>query len=181
MRTLLLLTLLVGSAAPLAAQQHQHQPPRPYAGQQARRIKSLSETEISGYLKGEGMGYAKVAELNSYPGPRHVLDLADQLALTPEQRAKTQSLFERMRARAAELGARLVEQEAELDHLFAEARIDDAALQRALHEIALTQAELRASHLRAHLSMRELLTARQVAEYDRLRGYVGGQDHEHHH
>ncbi len=181
MRTLLVFALFLGAAAPLAAQQHQHQPPQPYAGQQARRIKSLSEAEIEGYLKGEGMGFAKVAELNHYPGPRHVLDLADQLDLTPEQRSTTRALFERMRARAVELGERLVEQEAELDRLFAEARIDDDGLQRALHGIALLQAELRANHLRAHLAMRELLTERQIAEYDRLRGYTGGQDHGHGH
>jgi Spy/CpxP family protein refolding chaperone len=170
-------SLLIGATSPLAAQQHQHQSPQPYAGQQSRRIKALSEAEISGYLKGEGMGYAKVAELNRYPGPRHVLDLADQLDLTPEQRSKTQSLFESMRTRAVELGARFVDQEAELDRLFAEARIDDAGLQLALHEIALTQAELRAIHLRAHLAMRTLLTEQQIAEYDRLRGYAGGKGH----
>lgn len=177
MRTVLALALILGTAAPLAAQQHQHQPPQPYAGQQARAIKSLSEAEIRGFLNGEGMGFAKVAELNHYPGPRHVLDLADQLALTPEQRAKTQALFESMRTRAIELGERLVEQEAELDRRFAETRIDDDGLRRALHEIALTRAELRAAHLRAHLAMRELLTEHQIAEYDRLRGYTGGQGH----
>lgn len=177
MRTILALALILGTAAPLAAQQHQHQPSQPYAGQQARAIKSLSEAEIRGLLNGEGMGFAKVAELNHYPGPLHVLELADQLALTPEQRAKTQALFEGMKAHAIELGKRLVEQEGELDRLFADARIDDDGLQRALHGIALTRAELRAAHLRAHLEMRELLTEHQIAEYDRLRGYSGGQGH----
>lgn len=182
MRVLLAFALLLGSAAPLTAQQqHRHQPPQPYAGQQTRRIKALSEPEIRGYLNGEGMGYAKVAELNRYPGPRHVLDLADRLELTPEQLAKTQVLFEEMRTRAIELGERIVAQEAELDRLFAEARIDDVGLQHALHAIALTEAELRANHLRAHLTMRELLTEWQIAEYDRLRGYTAGDGHAAHH
>ena len=50
--------------------------PSPYAGQQARQVKALSKAEIEGLLAGRGLGYAKAAELNHYPGPRHVLDLA---------------------------------------------------------------------------------------------------------
>ena len=46
-----------------------------YAGQQARSIKSLSDDEIAALRKGEGMGMAKAAELNGYPGPAHVLQL----------------------------------------------------------------------------------------------------------
>jgi len=83
MRALVFVALFLGAAAPVAAQQqHQHEPPLPCAGQQERPIKSLSEAEIQGYLNGEGRGLAKVAELNHYPGPQHVLDLADQFALT---------------------------------------------------------------------------------------------------
>ena len=36
-------------------------------------------------VKGEGMGMAKAAELHGYPGPAHVLGLATQLGLTPDQ------------------------------------------------------------------------------------------------
>ena len=56
--------------------------PAPYAGQQARSIKSLSAEDVAALLKGEGMGMAKAAELNGYPGPVHVLTLADELRLT---------------------------------------------------------------------------------------------------
>jgi hypothetical protein len=51
--------------------------PTPYAGQQNRTIKALSDEDIVGLLKGDGMGFAKAAELNGYPGPKHVLDLGD--------------------------------------------------------------------------------------------------------
>jgi hypothetical protein len=51
----------------------------PYTGQERREIKALSNEEIDRYLSGDGMGLAKAAELNHYPGPRHVLELADQL------------------------------------------------------------------------------------------------------
>jgi len=56
-----------------------------YVGQENRDIKSLSPQEMSDYLEGKGMGYAKSAELNKYPGPRHVLDMASELGLTQEQ------------------------------------------------------------------------------------------------
>ncbi len=51
----------------------------PYTGMQQREIKALSAETVSGYLAGHGMGFAMVAELNSYPGPKHVLELAEQL------------------------------------------------------------------------------------------------------
>src|SRR5512140_1710908 len=50
----------------------------PYAGEEKREIKSLSADVIEQYNQGEGMGMAKAAELNHYPGPRHVLMAADQ-------------------------------------------------------------------------------------------------------
>jgi hypothetical protein len=42
-------------------------------------------TFLAALLKGEGMGMAKAAELNGYPGPTHVLTLAKELALTESQ------------------------------------------------------------------------------------------------
>ena len=68
----------------------------PYVGQQFREIKALSPQEISDYLSGKGMGLAKAAELNGYPGPAHVLELATQLHLTADQKVKTEALFKRM-------------------------------------------------------------------------------------
>ena len=75
-------------------------PPLPYAGQQSREIKSMSMQEVGDYLAGKGMGLAKAAELNGYPGPAHVIELAEQLALTTEQRAQTETLFKDMQAKA---------------------------------------------------------------------------------
>ena len=91
----------------------------PYSGQESRAVKSLSDSEIRGLLDGAGLGYAKVAELNGFPGPKHVLELADDLALTAQQKAETRALFDSMNARARELGARLVDAETSLDAIFA--------------------------------------------------------------
>lgn len=143
----------------------------PYAGQELRAIKALSQSEIEGLLAGRGMGYAKVAELNGYPGPLHVLELAGELELSVEQRMATQALFDQMQAAARKLGAELVAAERELDELFRGRSIDEASLSRVTAEIGHLAAQLRAVHLQAHLRQTELLSARQIAEYSRLRGY----------
>src|SRR5579883_151022 len=70
----------------------------PYAGLEARPVKALSDEQIADLKAGRGMGLALAAELNGYPGPRHLLDLADQLSLTPAQRAEVQRLFDAMAA-----------------------------------------------------------------------------------
>src|SRR6266705_6002469 len=69
----------------------------PYAGQQQRTIKALSDQDIGDLLEGRGLGLAKAGELNSYPGPLHVLQLADQLGLSDAQRTATTSLQAMMR------------------------------------------------------------------------------------
>ena len=51
----------------------------PYAGMQARPIKALSSEQIADLKAGRGMGLALTAELNGYPGPAHLLELADKL------------------------------------------------------------------------------------------------------
>ena len=61
----------------------------PYVGQEIREIKSLSQQQIVGYLDGRGLGLAKAAELNHFPGPMHVLELSDELGLTDQQIQKT--------------------------------------------------------------------------------------------
>ena len=54
------------------------------------------------------MGFALPAELNGYPGPRHVLDLADGLELTEVQAERTQELFECMQREAIATGERYI-------------------------------------------------------------------------
>src|SRR3954463_8726106 len=91
----------------------------PYAGQQARAIKALSDEEIAALRKGEGMGMAKAAELNGYPGPLHVLALMRDLRLTETQISQVTAIRDRMSAAALPLGAELIERERALDRLFA--------------------------------------------------------------
>ena len=121
---------------------------------------------------GLGMGLAKVAELNRFPGPRHVLDLAPEMELGAGQRAETQAVFERMQARAQALGRAILAAEQALETAFAEGTIDADRLERLTDEIGRLQGELRNVHLRAHLDMKRILRPEQVARYDHLRGYA---------
>ncbi len=166
MRTLsAVLLLLCTSAAPVLAQT------MGYAGQQDRTIKALSDQETADLLAGRGMGLARAGELNHYPGPAHVLELKDKLALTPEQVAATSNSFARMAAAAKPLGAELVDRERALDGAFKAGTLTSAELGRRTDEIGAIQGKLRAIHLGAHLEMKGILTAQQVVAYDGLRGY----------
>ena len=153
----------------------------PYAGQQARSIKSLSDDEIAALRKGEGMGMAKAAELNGYPGPAHLLELAGQLGLTEIQQRDVHSIFDRMSAAAKPLGRELIAQEQALDQLFAKGEITPDRLAAATTAIAELQGRLRAVHLSAHLETRALLNAEQIARYQQLRGWQIAIPPEHHH
>jgi Spy/CpxP family protein refolding chaperone len=143
-----------------------------YAGKEKQAIKALSETEVTGYLNGDGMSLALAAELNGYPGPKHILENEGPLGLTAEQKEKVQEAFDGMKRDAQSLGKRLVDKETELDRLFAEKKIDGGRLPEYLAEIGRINAELRSVHLRTHLEMVEVLTPEQTAQYNRLRGYT---------
>jgi len=74
-----------------------------------------------------------------------VLENADALGLIAEQRARTRALFDAMKAEAAPVGERLIDEERRLDRLFADRRIDNASLEETTREIALTEVQLRAN------------------------------------
>ena len=163
--------------------QHRHTPPphhggggdagaQPYAGMEAREIKALSPEEIADLRAGRGMGLALPAELNRYPGPMHVLELADPLGLSPDQRRRMRALVEAMRAEARPLGEEVIAAEGVLDRLFATERATPAAVAEASGAAGAARASLRAAHLRYHLQAREALTPEQIRRYGELRGYT---------
>jgi Spy/CpxP family protein refolding chaperone len=175
-RTLVLCICMLASTAAIAQ--------TPYAGMQTRPIKALSEQQVADLGAGRGMGLALAAELNGYPGPSHVLELADRLELSADQRARVQTLFDSMKREALPIGATLLEQEAELDRQFAGHTITSDSLKALTAAVAVTQGELRQTHLKYHLSTAALLTPVQMQRYAELRGY-GKADrpamHRHHH
>ena len=145
--------------------------PSPYAGQESRAVKALSERETADLLAGRGMGYALAAELNRYPGPSHVIELADKLALTAAQRKRTQEVFEVMQSQAKAIGAEIITAEQKLDTVFATGTIDQASLTVQTAALGQLYGQWRATHLAAHIEMKTLLTPQQIAAYDHMRGY----------
>lgn len=166
---LALSALCIGSHAGAAA------PTSAYVGQETRSIKALSPSEVDDLLAGKGMGQARAAELNGYPGPMHVLELGRELALSDAQTAATTALFGRMQAAARALGAQLVEAERALDTLFKENKATPEATEAELARIGVLQARVRGVHLQAHLEQTRILSPEQVVRYRQLRGYDDGQ------
>ena len=161
------LLLLAALTLPLFASAQ----PSPYASEQSRSIKSLSESDIAGYLAGRGMGLARAAELNRYPGPRHVLDLAAELNLTAAQVAQLKTFFATMEAAAKSAGEQLVARERELDQLFARQEATAPRVLALTAEIGRLQGLVRAAHLNAHVATTAILTPDQVTRYAATRGY----------
>lgn len=151
----------------------------PYAGQEERGIKALSQSDIEGLLAGSGTpfgGMAKPAELNGYPGPRHVLDAyeAGEFELTKEQHEEIKTLYEAMRSKAIELGIQIIDIEKEIDNSFLDKTITEVFLQNKVSESTHLYGQLRFLHLKYHLSMVKILTPEQVEQYNELRGYTAG-------
>src|SRR5438477_13075643 len=86
----------------------------PYAGMQTRSIKALSDQQISDLRAGRGMGLAVAAELNGYPGPKHLIEIAEKIGLSDVQLSAARSMFESMKVETIGIGERLIEQEAAL-------------------------------------------------------------------
>jgi hypothetical protein len=167
-----IVAITLAFASPALAQHGQHgQHNAPYAGLQQRQIKALSEQQVADLRAGRGMSLALAGELNGYPGPLHVIELADRLQLAADQRAGAQRLFDAMKEEASALGLALIEQEATLDRAFATRRISEQSLQEMTGQIAITQGQLRAVHLKYHLATADLLTEAQRRQYAILRGY----------
>jgi hypothetical protein len=168
------LALLAQACAVQQGGHHSHGPTgqaSPYAGQQSREIKALSDQEVKDLLAGAGMGMAKAAELNRHPGPMHALELADRLSLTPRQREELSALMRRHKAEAARLGERVVALERELDALFARGSPTPGQVERLSLAIGEAHGRVRAEHLKTHLETTALLTPAQVEAYVAARGY----------
>lgn len=171
--TYLLLICLAGSPVASGAQDHdEHGEHRSaYAAQEPSGIAALSLRELGDLTSGSGMGLARAAELNHYPGPKHVLELATELNLSDEQQARTEEIRVEMIEEAKRVGKEIVEKERILDRRFSHRHIDESTLRRLTSEISSLYGELRFIHMSAHLQLASVLEADQVEAYDSLRGY----------
>ena len=160
-------TILVLLAAGSALAQNRSS----YSGMETRQIKALSDNQVRDYLAGSGMGLALPAELNRYPGPKHVLEMADDLSLSEKQKYEAKMVFEKMQRDAKRIGKAIVDWESNLDGLFSAGKVTDDQLGSTLDGLAELAARLRYTHLIAHVKMHEILTEEQVDRYVVLRGY----------
>jgi Spy/CpxP family protein refolding chaperone len=143
----------------------------PYATQLDSPIRGLSTQEVNDLLNGRGAGYARMAELNGYPGPRHILDLDRELKLSSNQILQIESVFERMQANAKEVGQQIIRREKQLSAAFASGKINETEMQTNIEELGKLYSQFRAIHLMAHLQIKPLLKLEQIDRYNKLRGY----------
>lgn len=153
------------------------EPASPYATDRSDAVQTLSPDEARGLLEGEGMGLARPAEMNGFPGPKHVLELADSLDLSGEQAARIEAIRRTMKEEAVALGARIIEGERALDQAFSSGTPTGAEVRARLERLEGLRADLRLTHLKAHLTTTEILARHQIHEYVRLRGYDVEIDH----
>ena len=120
-------------------------------------------------LNGDGNGMAIYAESNGFPGPKHVLDLAGQLALSAKQKAEIREIYEDMRTRARTIGKMIVKIEGELHYAFNSGMLKQESIEEDAESIGRMRGTLRGVHLAAHVKTREILTKKQVELYAALR------------
>lgn len=138
-------------------------------GHQGNRQSGMQQHQFRALREGRGMGMARAAETNGYPGPMHVLELAEELELSDEQVARTTKIRNRVRKRAPEMGQRIIDAEQRLEAMFAEQRATPDGMKALLTKIAELRASLRGLHLNAHLEQAKVLSDEQIEQYMELR------------
>ena len=142
-----------------------------YTGEVDGVIKSLSANDIKDLTLGNGMGLAKAAELNGYPGPKHVLEMQEELLLEKEQLTSIKLIFEEMKSQARSQGKIFISLEKSLNDHFSNATITNDTLESTLKNISEAKNNLRYIHLSAHIKTTEILSKNQIKKYNQLRGY----------
>lgn len=158
----------IASASALA--QHPHTA-SPHAHAQSTVIPSLSPDEVRALQNGEGMGLALAAELNHYPGPKHVLELRSELELDDTQIEQIEAIHRKMKNQAITKGEDILQAETRLANLFSSGSPATAQVNHATEHLGVLRGQLQAIHLLAHMETVCILTPEQVDAYDLHRGH----------
>jgi Spy/CpxP family protein refolding chaperone len=169
------ITLALAPASLAAPHARDHRHDGPAAASTAS--KHQGHTNVEAYeaefeaviAEGRGLGMAFAADRNGYPGPIHVLELGEQLRLTPAQEATVRTLLDRMFAASKPKGQALIAAERRLQALFGAGHADEARVRAAVVEVERLRAELRLIHLLTHLETRDVLTDEQRRAYHAAR------------
>jgi hypothetical protein len=169
MKSVLALAVVISATVAVNSyQQEQHVHGAAPAGA-ASATSALSAEAVQQLLNGEGMGLAKPADMNGYAGPKHVLEMKAELALTPAQERQVEAVRQRMLGKARHLGQRIVDAERSLDTAFKDGGLTEAQLATRVARIATLQGDLRLAHLQAHLETKPILSDAQTRKYYELR------------
>ena len=169
--------LLGAAAAPAQPDQHGAHAPRahvhgahtPGGDAPHRRMQATQDEADRVVAQGLGAGMAFAADQHGYPGPLHVLELKDQLRLTPAQAARITALQSAMFAESRPKSVRLLDAEARLRRLFADGVARESLVRAAVADVEQARAELRLVHLLAHLQTRDVLSEEQRRLYHEAR------------
>ena len=137
-----------------------------YSGQENRTIKSLSADDIVELRRRHGWGQAKAAELKGVSGPKHLLQMKNEIGLDETPYSAIDEVYQQLKSQAELQGERLIALEHHLGSGFRNRTITDAMLRTILNAFAETKSELRCVHLTAHLRMPEVLSEEQVRTYN---------------
>ena len=130
----------------------------------------VSKQEKEALLKGAGLGAGMIAMTNGYPGPKHVLEMGDELELTAAQRESLGKIYGNVKARSVELGTELVEKDEKLTALFASGSASTGEVEKLSREIGELQGRVRAEHLNAHVETFDTLTPAQRETLSSMQG-----------
>ncbi len=130
----------------------------------------VSEQEKEALLKGAGLGAGMIAMMNGYPGPKHVLEMGDELELTAEQRESIGTIYGNVKAKSVELGTELVEKDEALAALFTSGSVSTGDVEKLAREIGELQGRVRAEHLNAHVETFDALTPAQREQLSSMQG-----------
>ena len=119
-----------------------------------------------------GSRLAREAELNRFPGPKHLLDLKAELDLAGDRIRRIEAIYAKMKAEAVAKGEEILRAERHLADLFASGRPLVAEVARMTGHLGVMRGQLRAIHLLAHIEAARELTPGQIEGYQRLRGYA---------
>jgi Spy/CpxP family protein refolding chaperone len=113
----------------------------------------------------EGAGMAAYADVNGYPGPRHVLEMQALLGLTDDQVKDIESISDEMSEKARVKGEAIIAEEGKLASVFASGTAQQDEVEHLAVTIGSLRGELRAIHLIAHIQAAQVLTDKQRELY----------------
>ena len=139
-------------------------------GMDGGMLGGVSAQEKEALLKGAGLGAGMIAMMNGYPGPKHVLEMGDELGLTAEQRESIGKTYGKVKAESVEFGTELVEKDEKLTALFASGSVSTGEVEKLSREIGELQGRVRAAHLNAHVETYDALTPAQREQLSSMQG-----------